>query len=234
MEDRDDLENLASWRNLHPDDLCPECGGSGKEIASATPWPGGVDGLGPCGECWGSGSKSRPWLNLRRLADALRERPDVAENLRGATPFIAYPDWSKTGRARFLMAVAVFDVRILRRGGKVGPPDDFAVHFLVECKQRKAFAAAAGTERRPISTEDAPKARVRGESATEHLERLVIMCLLDQGPSDLGELRRFAGPDGRRRVFHQVVVDMEKRGAIVREEAGGGMSVGSMRYDLPK
>jgi hypothetical protein len=238
MRDRltDDLERLASWRDLEPDDLCSTCDGSGTRTCNSTAtWTGGIGGSmptsGPCDTCWGSGSKSRPWLNLRRLADALRERPDVAEKLRGIPPFIAYPDWSKAGRARFLEAVAVFDAKILRRGGRVGPPEHFAIHFLVECGQREAFAAAAGTSRRPIATEDAPKARVRGESATAHTERLIVMCLAERGPTGLEELRQHAGRDGRGELFHRAVDDLKRRGIIVREEISG-TQIGEPRYKL--
>jgi hypothetical protein len=69
------------------------------------------------------------------------------------TKFIAYPDNSQPGRSRFLLAVVTCCAKIRR--GFSGPP----LQFLVECEDREAFAAAAGTGRRPIVTENAPVAR---------------------------------------------------------------------------
>jgi hypothetical protein len=85
-----DLEKSVAWRDIDPDDVCKGCGGSGKKIyASTALWRGGVGGQtmtsAQCDQCWGSGSRSTPWLNLRKLEAILRQHPEVAAKLREAT-----------------------------------------------------------------------------------------------------------------------------------------------------
>lgn len=68
--------------------------------------------------------------------------------------FIAYPDDSRAGRSRFTIALALHRATVHRSW--FGPP----MQFLVEVEDREEFAASAGTERRPIVTDNAPRARV--------------------------------------------------------------------------
>lgn len=86
---RGDLERFAVWRDIEPDDICEECGGTGKKTyASTAIWSGGVGGQvmtsAQCDACWGSGSKSQTWCDMRALGKVLREHPEVAEKLRSA------------------------------------------------------------------------------------------------------------------------------------------------------
>lgn len=69
--------------------------------------------------------------------------------------FIAFPDDSAAGRARFTVALARCGAKVRRSFS--GPP----MQFLVEVEDREEFARLAGTPKRPISTENAPVARVR-------------------------------------------------------------------------
>jgi DNA-binding PadR family transcriptional regulator len=80
--------------------------------------------------------------------------------------FIAYPDWSEPGRARFTAALHAFDARVLEtsRGCLVAP------HFLVSVVDREGFAKQAGTSTRPITTEAPPIARVETR-ATDKAKR---------------------------------------------------------------
>lgn len=85
----EDLEKFAAWRNLEPDDVCLECSGSGvKTYGSTATWTGGIGGQvmtsAVCDQCWGSGSKSMPWLNLWKLSKILSRHPEVAAELRAS------------------------------------------------------------------------------------------------------------------------------------------------------
>lgn len=73
--------------------------------------------------------------------------------------FIAYPDSSRAGHARFLEALATCQAEVLRSHD--GPP----MQFLVRAGCRRVFAELAGTATRPIVTEDAPRARVPSRRA---------------------------------------------------------------------
>lgn len=75
--------------------------------------------------------------------------------------FIAYPDSSRAGLARFTEALTMPGAKVLR--GYQGPP----IQFVVECEDREAFARAAGTESRPITTETAPRPRVYPDAQRE-------------------------------------------------------------------
>lgn len=77
------VEELASWRGIEPDDICTECDGSGVKTYSSTAlWTGGIGGQmltdAQCDRCWGSGSKSNPWIDLRNLSSIFRKHPEVA------------------------------------------------------------------------------------------------------------------------------------------------------------
>jgi rubredoxin len=84
-----DAEKFLVWRDIDPDDACPECGGTGKKTYGSTAtWVGGVGGQtmtsGHCDGCWGSGSRRSPWLDLRALRGILRQHPEIAAKLRRA------------------------------------------------------------------------------------------------------------------------------------------------------
>lgn len=62
---------------------CPVCDGWGVRTYSSTAlWRGGVGGQmltsGVCDRCWGSGDKSKPWVDLREV-EATRVRAEKAE-----------------------------------------------------------------------------------------------------------------------------------------------------------
>lgn len=62
------------WRGIEATDACPACAGAGTHWYSSTAtWRGGMGGQAftrdVCDQCWGSGDRTRPWLNLRTLRD---------------------------------------------------------------------------------------------------------------------------------------------------------------------
>lgn len=69
-----ELERFAAWRGIRLDDICPECSGSGTRTYAMMV-------AAQCDACWGSGSKSHPWCDMRALAE---EYPELAEKLRNA------------------------------------------------------------------------------------------------------------------------------------------------------
>lgn len=69
--------------------------------------------------------------------------------------FVAYPDGSRAGLARFTVALAECSAKVRRSFS--GPP----MQFLVEVEDREEFARLAGTAKRPIFTDNAPIAKVR-------------------------------------------------------------------------
>ena len=80
------LEELLQWRDIEPDDACPKCGGCGSTMYGNTAtWGRGVGGdmmtYDICDKCWGSGSKSHPWINLRKLSGILTD--DQKKELQG-------------------------------------------------------------------------------------------------------------------------------------------------------
>lgn len=94
---RDVYMDVVAQRGVrYPEDLCPSCSGLGvKAYGSTSTWRGGPGGqmvtAGVCNKCWGSGSKSRPWTDLRKVSimhsevtgqrkeiEALREQLDDA------------------------------------------------------------------------------------------------------------------------------------------------------------
>ena len=73
---------LLDVRGIDRDDACPACGGMGtRAYGSTSAWSGGAGGMsvtnGTCDACWGSGSKSRPGVNLREVL-ALRKQVAAA------------------------------------------------------------------------------------------------------------------------------------------------------------
>lgn len=57
---------------------CAACSGQGRRLYGSTgTWRGGIGGMcmttGQCDVCWGSGSQSRPWPNVRELEQRERE-----------------------------------------------------------------------------------------------------------------------------------------------------------------
>jgi hypothetical protein len=61
------------WRGIDLRDVCPKCSGAGVyAYANTATWhlSQGLTGQALtndiCDSCWGSGSKSKPWLNLRK------------------------------------------------------------------------------------------------------------------------------------------------------------------------
>lgn len=69
---REEFIALAlEWRNIDPDSVCQECGGSGvTTYGDTSTWRGGIGGqtitTDVCDKCWGSGDADRPWPNRRR------------------------------------------------------------------------------------------------------------------------------------------------------------------------
>ena len=66
--------HMLDRRDIYPEDACTQCGGYGVRMYSSTAtWHGGVGGqactAGVCDRCWGSGSETRTWLNLRTRRD---------------------------------------------------------------------------------------------------------------------------------------------------------------------
>lgn len=77
MSDKNFTEQAWEWmidnRGIHRDDVCKKCDGFGvRAYASTSTWRGGIGGAaitsGVCDGCWGSGSQSRPWVDLRKLS----------------------------------------------------------------------------------------------------------------------------------------------------------------------
>ena len=65
------LQMLQDYRGV--EDPCPSCDGMGvRAYGDTSTWVGGIGGQmitqGVCDKCWGSGDKTRPWLNLRKLS----------------------------------------------------------------------------------------------------------------------------------------------------------------------
>lgn len=75
---------FLDWRGVEEDDACQACDGSGsRAYANTAVWRGGIGGQAitraVCDKCWGSGSKSRPWLSHRQaLAAFTAERSTEA------------------------------------------------------------------------------------------------------------------------------------------------------------
>lgn len=71
-------ERLLAWRGIEKEeDRCPQCGGSGKSVyGSTTTWRGGFGGqqatVDVCDKCWGSGDKTKPFLDWRKAAAAFQ------------------------------------------------------------------------------------------------------------------------------------------------------------------
>jgi hypothetical protein len=98
--------------------------------------------------------------------------------------FIAYPDASQAGQARFLRALADLGGKVHRSASGVAG----GFQFLIEVEDRERFAELAGTPTRPIVTEDAPAARVparrrdtwvpwvRADASLRDLERFLARC----------------------------------------------------------
>ena len=66
------LSEILMRRDIEPDDVRARCSGFGViAYGSTATWRGGAGGQmvtsGVCDHCWGSGSHSKPWLNLRTL-----------------------------------------------------------------------------------------------------------------------------------------------------------------------
>jgi hypothetical protein len=78
--DRDQsLALFLEWRDISPKDACRECQGSGRKVYGSTAqWRGGIGGAamtpGVCDACWGSGSASRPGVDLRQHERLVQER----------------------------------------------------------------------------------------------------------------------------------------------------------------
>jgi len=90
------IEDKLAWRGIEdPEDVCVKCGGSGHVIYGSTAtWRGGVGGQmmtdDVCDSCWGSGSKSKPWTDLRKLRSEEKKRIEkgaakLLENRLGAS-----------------------------------------------------------------------------------------------------------------------------------------------------
>jgi hypothetical protein len=74
-----DHKDFLDWRGISPEECCPKCSGSGWRLYSSTStWRGGIGGAamtnGVCNTCWGSGSISRKWTDLRKMESQMRER----------------------------------------------------------------------------------------------------------------------------------------------------------------
>ena len=78
---------LAHWKECEPEELCEACQATGqKGYPNTTAWHGGIGGQmvtsAVCDECWGSGIRTRPGANLKRIdaeQRALRARLAAAE-----------------------------------------------------------------------------------------------------------------------------------------------------------
>lgn len=70
----DDMNRFLHWRGLRPEDACLACRGTGAiQYGSTSTWRGGMGGAAMtrdvCDQCWGSGDRHEPWVDLRRLRD---------------------------------------------------------------------------------------------------------------------------------------------------------------------
>jgi hypothetical protein len=73
------FEHMLAWRGIQfPEDICEKCRGAGVTgYASTATWRGGIGGMAittdVCDACWGTGSKLRTGLNLRKLSRILTD-----------------------------------------------------------------------------------------------------------------------------------------------------------------
>lgn len=72
------VEYPLEWRGIDKEDVCQDCGGRGiKSYGATAGWRGGAGGQmitsGVCNKCWGSGSKSKPWANLKDMEGAIKQ-----------------------------------------------------------------------------------------------------------------------------------------------------------------
>lgn len=69
---------MLDRRDIYPEDVCGACGGWGvRSYSSTATWRGGMGGRAMaqdvCDTCWGSGSVTKTWLNLRTRRDQTDE-----------------------------------------------------------------------------------------------------------------------------------------------------------------
>ena len=73
----DELNRFLQNRNIRNIEyMCTVCQGSGiKLYGSTSTWRGGIGGAAMtrdvCDQCWGSGNKYQPWVNLKELEQVL-------------------------------------------------------------------------------------------------------------------------------------------------------------------
>lgn len=79
------LAAILHHRGIEPGDACPKCSGMGVRWYSSTAtWRGGIGGQActrdVCDACWGSGSATCPWTNLRTIdAEIDRRAREISE-----------------------------------------------------------------------------------------------------------------------------------------------------------
>ena len=74
-----DADVLLQWRGIDLVNKCTRCNGRGvRWYGSGSTWRGGAGVSRPtrdvCDACWGSGDRTKPWTDLRRLRDEQNER----------------------------------------------------------------------------------------------------------------------------------------------------------------
>jgi hypothetical protein len=89
------LEASAAYdEEKNNEDACPRCNGEGIAMyGSTSTWHGGIGGCAMtydvCDDCWGSGSKTKKWIDLRKVTEAIKNKDNEISHLRNALLEIA-------------------------------------------------------------------------------------------------------------------------------------------------
>lgn len=113
---------MLDRRDIYPEDACGTCGGYGvRTYSSGATWRGGMGTTSSakdvCNFCWGSGSKSSPWLNLKTF-----EADRAAEIQRRSLTLLADVAGTNLAVMRPAIDALVEELKRLTRGRKERPP----------------------------------------------------------------------------------------------------------------
>lgn len=113
---------MLDRRDIYPEDVCTACSGYGvKQYSSTATWRGGVGGQAMscdvCDACWGSGSATKTWLNLRTRRDQM----DAEVNRRALTLLadVCMTNYATMTPSRFELAK---ELEKMAAGRKTRPP----------------------------------------------------------------------------------------------------------------